>query len=62
MGLFDFIRNEPVNEANTTEEIKKLNAAAQKAELAGDRLLADAVHHELNRELDILRDLKTPEE
>lgn len=58
MGMFDFVRNEPVNEKNTTETIQALNRTAQNAELTGNTLMADACHAEMNRELDVLDALR----
>lgn len=54
MAGWDHIRNEKINKENTEDQLAKLSAAAQKAELAGNTSRADALHAEMNKELDEL--------
>jgi hypothetical protein len=54
MAKWDRIRNEPVSVENTRDELAKLSANAQRAEAAGDRVLAEYLHHHINDELDEL--------
>lgn len=57
-GNWDHIRKEPVSVANTQDELQKLSATAQRAEMAGDSLMASAAHRAINEELDVLGKLK----
>ncbi|MFS8200494.1 hypothetical protein ACLVWQ_17630 (plasmid) [Streptomyces sp. CWNU-52B] len=52
--MWDHSRNEPVTTANTQDELAKLSAAAQRAELSGDTQYAEILHAGMNRELDVL--------
>lgn len=47
-------RDDTANTSDTGAYLRDLSAAAQRAELAGDQLRADAAHHEINGELDNL--------
>ncbi|MGW6008655.1 hypothetical protein [Streptomyces sp. NPDC055210] len=52
--MWDHIRDEPVDAANTQDELAKLSAAAQQAEISGNTLYAEVLHEGINRELDVL--------
>ncbi|MFI9231332.1 hypothetical protein [Streptomyces rimosus] len=54
---WDFIRNEPVTEENTAEQLHKLSRLAQQAKNAGDTLRAAVMHDGIDRELDTWNEL-----
>ncbi|MFJ2399832.1 hypothetical protein ACIOUE_00910 [Streptomyces xanthochromogenes] len=58
MSKWDHSRNEAISVENTVDEIRALNAIAQRAEMSGNSARAEEAHKGINEELDVLRSLR----
>ncbi|GAA2484827.1 hypothetical protein GCM10010406_21350 [Streptomyces thermolineatus] len=50
----------PIDEDNIKAYVSDLSRKAQAAELSGNNLLANYIHHGINRELDELDEMRKP--